>query len=123
VAGAVRTSTGTPTKAQQARHEALREMGCICCWNFHGRKMWAEIHHIVDKGYRRHSGGHDATLPLCSWHHRGVNAFGFTAAQMTADFGPSLALSKREFVRVFGTERQLLETVNAMLERRLGVVK
>jgi hypothetical protein len=112
----VNHSTTKPTKAQQARFEALREMGCICCWNFRGVKMSAEIHHIVDKGYRAHSGGHDATIPLCSWHHRG--AADEDARVCAVWLGPSLALSKREFIRVFGAERQLLETVNAMLERR-----
>jgi len=112
----VNHSTTKPTKAQQARFEALREMGCICCWNYRGVKMAAEIHHIVDKGYRSHSGGHDATIPLCCWHHRGV--LPEDAAFFNSWLGPSLALSKREFIRVFGTERQLLETVNAMLERR-----
>jgi len=33
-------------------------------------------------------------------------------------WGPSLARSKCWFIREFGTERQLLETVNAMLERQ-----
>lgn len=110
-------STRPPTKAQQARFDALREIGCICCWNWLGRKAIPEIHHIVDKGYRRHSGGHDATLPLCRWHHRGQSD-GAGEALYTRVFGPSLALNKREFIRVFGTERQLLETVNAMIERR-----
>lgn len=109
-------STSKPTKAQQARFDALREIGCICCWNYLGIKRNPEIHHIVDKGYRKHSGGHDATLPLCAWHHRGE--YGDATIHAVQTYGPSLALNKREFIRVFGTERQLLETVNAMIERR-----
>ena len=111
-------STGKPTKAQQARFDALREIGCICCWNYVGAYRTPEIHHIVDGGYRKHSGGHDATLPLCSHHHQGVPPDGYTVEWANASLGPSLALNKREFIRVFGTERQLLETVNAMIERR-----
>ena len=111
-------STGKPTKAQQARFDALREIGCICCLNYAGVRRNAEVHHIVDKGYRKHSGGHDATLPLCPWHHRGYMEDGEHSAVATSVWGPSLALNKREFIRVFGTERQLLETVNAMIERR-----
>jgi len=113
----MRTSTGKPTKAQQARFEALREMGCICCWNYLGVKVAAEIHHIVDRGYRSHSGGHDATIPLCPWHHRRVMHSGVTESEMIGVLGPSLAASKRQFIETFGTERQLLETVNAILER------
>jgi len=111
----MKTSTRKPTKAQQARFDALKEMGCICCWNYRGVHQPAEIHHLVDKGYRKHSGGHDATLPLCVWHHRGEHEHGVSHAIQV--YGPSLARNKREFIRVFGTERQLLETVNAMLER------
>ena len=114
----MRHSTGKPTKAQQARFDALKELGCICCWNFHGIKTGAEIHHIVDKGYRKHSGGHDATLPLCPWHHRGITPGSVNPSHMEFMWGPSLARSKRWFIREFGTERQLLETVNAMLERQ-----
>lgn len=110
-------STGKPTKAQQARFQALKELGCICCWNYLGIKVAAEIHHLVDKGTRKHSGGHEATLPLCEYHHRGVPFKGCSKDEMEHHYGPSLALRKRAFIEQFGTERQLLETVNAMLER------
>lgn len=108
----MKTSTGKPTKAQQARFKALREIGCICCWNYLGRYVVPEIHHIV-KGMKRL--GHDYTLPLCPAHHRGVIEAGCHDV-----YGPSLAHGKRTFEAVFGTEAQLLETVNAMLERRNG---
>ena len=42
----MRTSTGKPTKAQQARFEALREIGCIAC-RAEGFHSEAEIHHLV----------------------------------------------------------------------------
>src|SRR5690606_40472407 len=66
-------STGKPTRAQAWRLEQLAGMRCIACV-IEGRSQphRTEVHHIVDKGYRSHSGGHDATLPLCSWHHRGI---------------------------------------------------
>lgn len=111
----MKTSTGKPTKAQQARFDALREIGCICCWNFAGVRVEPEIHHLT-AGFKRL--GHDFTIPLSPYHHRGVIPLNATKEQMLERFGPSLALNKREFVRVFGTERQLLETVNAMIERR-----
>lgn len=113
--GKVNHSTGNPTKAQQARFDALREIGCICCWNFAGYYSVPEIHHITS-GFKRH--GHDESLSLCPWHHRGIVHQGVDEWKMKQALGPSLAHGKREFVRVFGTERQLLETVNAMIERR-----
>src|ERR1017187_653227 len=51
------------------RYEALRAIGCIAC-SINGFSAGnAEIHHLVDKGYRKHSGGNQATIPLCPWHH------------------------------------------------------
>jgi hypothetical protein len=75
-----------------------------------------EGHHIVDKSYRKHSGGHQATLPLDSWHHRGLCIEGVNAAEMECAFGPSLALNKRKFQEVIGTERELLAIVDARIK-------
>ena len=107
-------STGKPTKAQQARLDALSEMNCIACEK--GKDAFKpEIHHLVDKGNRRVSGGHDATIPLCAWHHRGIPPYGWSAAATDEMLGPSLALSKRRFIAQYGTERELLAEVNARL--------
>ena len=77
--------------------------------------MALEVHHIVDKGYRQHSGGHIATLPLCKWHHRGEPFIDCSVTEMAANHGPSLGVSKRAFILWYGTERELLAKVNADL--------
>lgn len=111
-------STGKPTKKQKARLDALSQMFCIACVIEGCRQpSRTEVHHIVDKGYRVHSGGHDATLPLCSWHHRTECAHGLTTSEMVFRYGPSLAGHKRRFIETYGTERELLETVNGLLAR------
>src|SRR5690554_1066325 len=109
-------STKRPTHAQAFRLEALAGMRCIAC-TVEGvdQPSRTEVHHIVDKGYRKHSGGHDSTLPLCGWHHRGECKEGYTAAHMRGYYGPSLALHKRDFVGVYTTERELLEVVNGCI--------
>ena len=98
------------TKAQQARQDRLREFGCICCHIEGYPGVPAEIHHINDCGRNI---SQDHTIPLCAYHHRGVQA----------DFrvypGPSLADGKRSFVAHFGTERDLLKTVNEAIEGKL----
>lgn len=102
------------SKADIRRFQRLAEMGCIVCKT----KGWfvpAQVHHIVDKGYRRLSGGHESTLPLCPWHHQGQCIDALTQAHMVEHFGPSLALNKRAFVQKFGTERELLVMVNEEL--------
>ena len=97
-------------------NDRLKQMSakpCIAC-RLHGAAQpnRTEVHHIVDRGYRKHSGGHESTIPLCQWHHRGVCLDGYTGTQMTEKWGPSMALAKRDFVRTYGTERELLKLVN-----------
>lgn len=115
-------STKKPTEAEQARLDAIHDMPCICC-QLRGieQPSRTEAHHIVDKGYRKHSGGHSATLPLCGWHHRGdVLGCGRyadppTIANVERALGPSLQGNKKLFVTTFRTERELL----AMIDKRL----
>lgn len=109
-------STRKPTKTEQARLDALSRMPCICCENtMLAQPSKTEIHHIVDRGYRSHSGGHMSTIPLCEWHHQGICLDGLTARDMTNLYGPSLARNKRAFVALYGAERALLAIVDARL--------
>lgn len=105
------------SRADQKRLDWVHEQPCICCeiekLPAGMPRLRVEAHHLVDKGYRALSGGHQATLPLCSWHHRGVRLEGHSTSAMSSMYGPSLAVSKRQFVAWFGTERQLLARVNA----------
>ena len=113
-------STGKPTKEEQARLDALHNMECICCSMIGiDQPNRTTVHHLVDKGTRKHSGGHAATLPLCQWHHQGTPKEGYQACDMEAKWGPSLELTKKRFIAEFGTERELLSMVNEML----GVIK
>lgn len=74
-------------------------------------------HHIVDNGYRRLSGGHQATLPLCAWHHLGQRLRTHDNVDMEAKYGPSLALRKRAWNERYTGERYLLARVDAKLEQ------
>ena len=61
-------STSKPTANQRIRLEAIKSLPCVACQKENIQQPLAtEVHHIVDKGYRSHSGGHDATIPLCSY--------------------------------------------------------
>jgi Recombination enhancement, RecA-dependent nuclease len=102
---------------ESARFDALREIGCIACRigglsNPCGKLT---IHHLVDGGYRKHSGGHQATIPLGEWHHQGYPLMDRTATYMRNMYGPSMALESKEFARVYGSQRQLLAKVNELL--------
>ena len=87
----------------------LASSPCVCCQKENVcQPNKTEIHHIVDKGYRRLSGGHDSTIGLCQWHHRGISLEGMTNSEMLFKYGPSLELNKRTFIKTYGTERELL---------------
>lgn len=97
--------------ADEDRLKRIHAMPCMCCVREGvSQPFETEAHHLVDKGYRKHSGGHQATIPLCEWHHRGICEG--SPDKMLFTYGPSLALHKRWFIETYGTERELLEAVN-----------
>jgi hypothetical protein len=98
----------------QRRYEKLVALGCIACL-IDGRYSEGDIHHLVDKGSRKASGGNAASICLCPWHHRSVIPDGKTERYMREIYGPSLRLESKEFHRVYGTDRYLLGYVNNLL--------
>ena len=102
-------------KADQKRYDALRAMGCIACRQESvsiATLLPVEIHHLVDKGYRKHSGGNQSTIPLCSWHHRGEPIMDHSVTWMRDQFGPSMFLEAKTFAEWYGAQRELLAKVN-----------
>jgi hypothetical protein len=104
------------TKADQKRLEIIHRLPCMACVQIGqlacGR---VEAHHIVDKGYRKHSGGHQATIPLGAWHHRGEPLMGHTKRYMQSVYGPSLALQSKHFAITFGSQRELLANIDKVI--------
>jgi hypothetical protein len=97
------------------RYERLRELGCIACHIEGFECLNVEIHHLVDKGYRKHSGGNQATIPLCVWHHKGEPVIGATVTYTRRARGPSMYWEAKEFARRYGSQRELLARVNDMI--------
>lgn len=105
------------------RLTAIHDLPCIACVKEGVRQpSRTEAHHLVDKGYRKHSGGHQATLPLCGWHHR-ADVLGCqvlcnppTISNALMFYGPSLGGHKKRFIETYGSERALLAEVNAKIE-------
>lgn len=98
----------TPTKSEQRRYRALKELGCIACRINGNYGVPAEIYHLVEGNKRL---GNDYTIPLCGFHHRGAAENSIERLK-----GPSLAINKRAFVEEYGSERELLAVVNHLLE-------
>ena len=91
-----------PNKIERERLATIGNMPCYACFQ-DGREVQAEVHHI-----RKHTGmglrpSHFDTIPLCSGCHR-TNKI-------------SVHLGKREFVKRYGTEQEILEKVNREIER------
>jgi hypothetical protein len=101
-------STGTPTKAQQARHDAIREAGCIVARMRGLGFVPAEIHHLTIGG--KHGSkrrGHDHVVGLNPYSHRGYPFGGMSAARCEELFGPSYARQPRLFRETFGQDAAL----------------
>jgi hypothetical protein len=94
-----------PTKAEARRMELLKtQVGCVAC-RLDGRGYEPpDIHHLLSGGKRI---GHQATVPLCPWHHRGYGS---------TESGPSLARAPGEFHATYGSDQRLLEITNGFLE-------
>lgn len=103
-----------PAAEQKRRWDLIREKGCICC-AMHGRSRAAEIHHIKSGNVRL---GHDYTIGLCAWHHRGEyvgrNVLGDPIGSIHI-LGPSLAKGSSVFHWEFGQDEYLLKFQNELI--------
>lgn len=112
----MRHSTGKPTAAQQARFTAIKlDVGCVVCRLQGVGYRPPDIHHLTSCGRRI---GHDASIGLCLWHHRGIPDDGRTSRQMRELYGPSLTDGSKTFRDAYGDDEGLLEAANEMLGDR-----
>ena len=94
----------TPTKAESRWMLTIKqEIGCIACRIDKRGYVPADAHHILSGGKRR---GHEFTIPLCLWHHRGQGIF--SPRIMEQGFGPSLAHNSKAFHLRYGSDDELL---------------
>ena len=76
-----------------------------------------DIHHITSGGRRQ---GHEKTIGLCPYHHRGHIDEGHSKQRMSSVFGPSLAWGKKTFNTFFGSEEILWKVQNFVLGQYLA---
>ena len=76
----------------------IAALGCIACNHLGYSDTPAEIHHIRDGVGKGQRASHFEAIPLCPAHHRGTEGLKV----------PSIHGSKNNFIKRFGTERQLL---------------
>lgn len=113
-------STGNPTKAQQKRFERIQAIGCVACCIDGIYQNPPEIHHLASGMERL---GHDYTVGLCAMHHRGCVPSGYTYDQVREASGPSMALEPDAFKKHYGTQEELLEFQNALLDHYIECEK
>lgn len=105
-----RRAIGNPTKAEQAYQDAQRAHGCAMCRlmgidfgslpDGYSPCGMTEIHHrTTGDMHGQKQLGHDATVALGSWHHRGELMPGRRTVDAMRDrYGPSLAHHKKDFL-------------------------
>lgn len=105
------SSLGSPTKTHKKRFQSIQDVGCVACLIDGNFGAPCDIHHILSGGRRI---GHEVTVGLCPWHHRGVPD-GMSDAIAKILLGPSMAKNPREFRERYGTDTELLKLQNELI--------
>lgn len=117
-------STGKKTLSQQARLAAIKDIGCIVAHSLGIRlgedPVPAEEHHLTVGGkHGQKRRGHDFTIGLNPWSHRGEPFGGMSAARCEELFGPSYARQPRKFRQEVGNDDYLLDLQNTLIEKHM----
>lgn len=109
-------STGTPTPAQLHRFAEIQRLGCVCCRLNGDGFVQCEIHHLNEGDHHGQlRKGHDETVGLCPWHHRGVCRERWTPEDMVAAYGPSWEQQPSAFRARYGGAERLLKYQDDLL--------
>lgn len=101
------------------RNLRIKELPCIAC-EIEGcaQLMPTEAHHLnLDGKAGQKRRGDDYTIPLCTWHHRGVAPEGIKPGDAAFYMGPSLQQNSKLFRYTYGSDDHLLALTNGKLER------
>ncbi len=111
-------STSNPTVGQQQRMDAIRDIGCVVAYSLGLGFVPCEIHHLTVGGkHGQKRRGHDFTVGLNPWSHRGEAFGGISPARCEELFGPSYAKQPRRFRSEIGQDDYLLDLQNTLLEQ------
>ena len=93
-----------PNKENQRRFEIIREIGCIVCKRYHLTWSPCTWHHIDGQKSQKK---HKLTIGLCYMHHDG---------KQDNRIYTSRHPFKKTFEKRYGTEQELLEYQNRLIE-------
>lgn len=109
------------TLNQALQFDDLWHIGCLACYlqGIEGHVPPEHDHRNTgDLAGMKRKGGHDATLPFCQWHHRGIPFDGYGGERGCYEyFGPSKHLHKKQFIAKYGSIDELYELRDRLLER------
>lgn len=111
-------STGAPTKVQQERFDVIKEIGCVVARLRGLGFVPCEIHHLTVGGkHGQKRLGHDSTVGLNQWSHRGaMTVYGMNdPSEYEEVFGPSYARRPRAFREMYQDDLLLAEQ-NRLIE-------
>ena len=91
----------------------LKSLGCLPC-KIDGRPDEPpELHHPTSGGRRLDD---NKVIPECQWHHKGTLPPGCkNSTEAEKRYGPSYAKNKNAFIARYGTEQELLEETERLL--------
>lgn len=125
---AMTTSTSAATIEESRRIEACKEGVCIACyiWQHHDHAPAAfspiygcDYHHVKSGNVRR---GHMFGFGLCLWHHRGHPPEGWTSRDARLWYGPGLMDGGKRFTSTYGSDDELIEVQNRILDASGGTM-
>lgn len=89
-------------RAEKMRMVAVKEVGCIVALERGLGFVPCEIHHLTLGGrHGQKRRGHECTVGLNPWSHRGVPFGGMAAERCRELFGPSYAREPRAFRELY----------------------
>lgn len=109
----MKTSIGSPTKAERVRIEKMKPLGCLACAHVGLLTLERlELNHLLDGGRRM---GHAFSIFLCRGHHQGDWWSERQLLQLMPEQRVSLKSGRKLFSATFGTERSLWERVQVTI--------
>lgn len=103
------------TPEDERRIDLIKEIGCIACLLEGLGCRYCEWDHLTVAGF---TVGHQASIGLCPWHHRGICDEGLSSSQMRDRYGPSKAKGSKTFNAHYGTDEFLLGYQDKLIEER-----
>lgn len=109
----MKTSLNPPTKYEQARIDAMRDLGCVACAMLGVPNLnRLELNHMLSGGHRM---GHWYSYFLCRGHHQG-DWDGGQLEWIAPRKRVAISNGRPVFEKVYGTERLLWKRVQKKLK-------